>query len=188
MKVDILTRPRLISHYVDAASKVKGERAAWKFIEDEQPQFSFNTILPHLVFGPICNPAPGAYSTATQLTQLFNGDSENPIASYLNPSPYIVDVRDVALIHIGALLDPETDRERLWAAAVPLRHINDILEIWRKAYPDRKDTIPKNYDFPDAPKQTIDDSKSVELLKRYAGRSWIDLKTTMIDNVRGLEK
>lgn len=173
---------------LDAASKVKGERAAWKFIEEEKPHFSFNTVLPDLVLGPAANPAPGPYSTASMLTQLFNGDSQSQIAAFLNPAARIVDVRDVAIIHFAALVDSQTDKQRLWAASDALLHINEILKIYREAYPDRKDIIPKDYDFPNPPKQVTDTSKSVELLKRYAGRSWIDTKTTLLDNVKGLEK
>lgn len=172
---------------LDAASKVKGERAAWKYIEEEKPHFSFNTVLPDLVIGPISNPASGTYSTSTWLTNYFNGESEQVLV-FFNPPARIVDVRDVALIHVAALLDTETDKERLWAAAGSINHINDVLTISRDAYPDRKDTIPKDTDFPNPPEQKIDNSKSTQLLERYAGRSWIDTKTTLLDNLKGLEK
>lgn len=179
----------LRKHFIiDAASKVKGERAAWKYIEEAKPHYSFNTVLPDLVAGPISNPTPGFYSTASMFTQFFNGDTSSQIMAFLNPSAHIVDVRDVALIHVAALLDSDTDRQRLWAAAELIYHVNDILNIWREAYPDRKDIIPKDVDLPKAPKQDIDTSKSEELLQKYAGRSWIDTKTTVLDNVKGLEK
>jgi hypothetical protein len=108
--------------------------------------------------------------------------------AFLNPPARIVDVRDVALIHVAALLDSKTDKERLWAASGDVNHVNTILKVWRDAYPDRKDKIPKDFDFPEPPKQVIDNSKSTELLQRYAGRNWIDTKTTLLDNVKGLEK
>lgn len=186
MLTDILSVP--VFPLPDAASKVKGERAAWNYIEEAKPHYSFNAVLPDLVLGPASNPAPGTYSTASMLTQLFNGDSNSQAVAFLHPPARMVDVRDVAIIHFAALVDNKTDKERLWAASDAILHINEILNIYREAYPDRKDIIPKDFDFPQPPKQKTDTSKSVELLKKYAGRSWIDTKTTLLDNVKGLEK
>lgn len=138
-----------------------------------------------MVMGPVANPAEGFYSTASLANQLFNGDTAGGTVGASNPPAHIVDVRDAALIHVAALLAQDVDRERLWALAHPY-HINDFLKIWREAYPGHEDTIPADLDFPAAPKQIVDNSRSVELLQRFAGRSWIDFRTTVIDNVKGL--
>lgn len=33
--------------YVYAASKAEGERAAWKWVEEHKPGYTFNTVLPN---------------------------------------------------------------------------------------------------------------------------------------------
>jgi len=59
--------------HVYAASKVLGERAAWKFMTEEKPSFSMNAIMPHTTFGPILDPEQ-ATSTAGMLKGLFEGN------------------------------------------------------------------------------------------------------------------
>lgn len=171
------------SLFVDAASKVKAERAAWAWLKEAKPSYAFNTILPDLVTGPISNPQPGPYSTASWLTELFEGNSEGTITKFLNPPCRVVDVRDVAILHVAALLAPDVNGERIWAAA-HLVHIDEILQIWREEFPEKKDTLPKDLGYPKAPKQVIDTTRSEELLQRFAGRGWIDLRTTLVDNVK----
>ncbi|KAK9896796.1 NAD(P)-binding protein [Cystobasidium minutum MCA 4210] len=153
-----------------AASKVKAERAAWKYYNEEKPHYAFNTILPDGTLGPISNPLPGRYSTASLLTDLFQGDDKGVITQFFNPPARIVDVRDVALLHVAALIAPDVNGERLWAAAHMIQ-IDEILKVWREEFPHKKDAV-------------IDTKRSEELLQRFAGRSWIDARTTYVDNVR----
>lgn len=93
------------------------------------------------------------------------------------------DVRDVAVIHVAALLASDVNGQRLWTVNHQW-HLNDVLQVWREAFPDRVDKFKEDYDLPPPPKQIIDRSKSTELLQRFASRSWIDFKTTLIDSVR----
>lgn len=53
--------------HVHAASKVLGEQAAWKFVQDEKPGFVLNTILPNMNYGPILDPASQTGSSASGL-------------------------------------------------------------------------------------------------------------------------
>ena len=55
--------------HVYAAGKVLGEKAAWKFIQDEKPRFVLNTILPSVTFGPVLDPATQWGSSASMLTK-----------------------------------------------------------------------------------------------------------------------
>jgi nucleoside-diphosphate-sugar epimerase len=59
--------------HVYAASKVLIEKAAWKFMKEEQPAFSMNTIMPNATFGPILDLAQ-VTSTAGMLKGLFEGN------------------------------------------------------------------------------------------------------------------
>lgn len=89
-------------------SKILAERAAWDFMKDKTVQFS--TILPGAVFGPV-------------LTKESMG-SAGIVAGMLRGRPpglakiglWIVDVRDLADLHIRAMLAPEAAGERFLAA------------------------------------------------------------------------
>jgi nucleoside-diphosphate-sugar epimerase len=59
--------------YVYAASKVSGEKAAWKFVADEKPCFSFNVIIPSVNIGPVIDPT-NYTSTAGWFKDIFDGN------------------------------------------------------------------------------------------------------------------
>lgn len=59
--------------------KAEGEKAIWKFVEDEKPSFSVSVLLPGLIFGPPIQPVTNLkkinYSTDV-FYSLFNGTYE----------------------------------------------------------------------------------------------------------------
>ena len=55
--------------HVYGAGKVLGEKAAWKFIQDEKPRFVLNTILPNVTLGPVLDPATQWGSSTSMLTR-----------------------------------------------------------------------------------------------------------------------
>jgi len=98
----------------------------------------------------------------------------------MNPAEFVIDSRDSAAIHVAALLSNETNGERLWAAGHRYT-ANDLLKIWREAFPDRK--ILPDFEFPQAPTIVLDKSKSTQLLREFEGRDWYPLKETALANV-----
>ena len=56
------------------ASKVEAEKAFWKFVEDEKPSFTANTVLPFTTFGPLLS-AQQTGSTSAWLCSLYRGDA-----------------------------------------------------------------------------------------------------------------
>lgn len=90
-----------------------------------------------------------------------------------------VNVRDVATLHVAALLDPDVNGERIQAWAVPFNW-NDVLAIMRQKYPERQ--FPP--DLPDMGKisATTDDTLAKGLLKKWAGREdWLSLEKGVCD-------
>ncbi|KAH7087235.1 hypothetical protein BKA62DRAFT_730956 [Auriculariales sp. MPI-PUGE-AT-0066] len=165
-----------------AATKVYAEREAWKFWNETKPGYAFNTVLPVTILGPVANPTKGAiYSTHTWLNELFLGDRDGIIMKFMNPAKAMVDSRDCAVIHVAALLSTEVDGQRLWASA-HLFTANQILAVWRKAFPDR--AIGPDFDFPAHPKTEITDlDKSTKLLEEFTGKGWYSLEECVIANV-----
>jgi nucleoside-diphosphate-sugar epimerase len=78
-------------------SKTKAERAAWKFMEEEKPEFSLCTVNPCLVMGPCLNSELG--TSQEILKRILN--KELPACPKL--SFQLVDVRDVAKCHVLAM-------------------------------------------------------------------------------------
>ncbi|KAJ6483972.1 hypothetical protein C8R45DRAFT_931428 [Mycena sanguinolenta] len=164
-----------------AASKVQGEHTAWDYYISARPSYAFNVVLPDLVISPVFNPTPGVYSTHTFLNALFFSEPEPAILKFVQPASLAMDVRDVASIHLAALLSLSTEGKRIWAA-VHRFEINDILAIWREEFPERK--FVEDFKLPPQPKITLELAPSEELVKAFEGRSWLSLKESAIANVQ----
>ena len=100
-----------LSEYVGSyiKSKTMAEKTAWNYFNSlPNPSFSFTTINPGMVFGPVIN-------------RNLDGVSQNMILNLIRgqypflPDIYfsVVDVRDVAKIHVDVLFKKESDNKRL---------------------------------------------------------------------------
>ncbi|CAN9194470.1 unnamed protein product [Alternaria alternata] len=126
---------------VYGAAKAMSEKAAWKYMQEEKPHFTFNTILPNANFGPsLVYEKQGHASTGGFPKAVFDGDEA--IVKGVVPM-YHIDVRDDARLHVAALVDPQTAGRRLWGYGEPF-HWNIVLGIFRKLWPQRKflDDVP----------------------------------------------
>ena len=93
-------------------SKTIAERAAWDFIKDNNVSFPLTTIHPGMVFGPL-------------ISNEIRGASVNLIANMINgkfpalPEIFftIVDVRDIAKLHVDSLLNQKSDNKRILATS-----------------------------------------------------------------------
>lgn len=104
-------------------SKTLAERAAWDFIAKEGGALELSTVLPVGVFGPVLGPD---YSTSILLVQRLM-DGAMPGAPRLSFG--IVDVRDVADLHIRAMTDPAAKGERFLAVAGDFYTIKRIAKV-----------------------------------------------------------
>src|SRR6202000_1062827 len=101
-------------------SKTLAERAAWDFVADPSVRVGLSVVNPVGIFGPAVGPG---VPTSLGLTQsLMQGTPPLlPRAAFAG-----VDVRDVADLHLRAMLKPEAAGQRLLASAgQPLK----LLEI-----------------------------------------------------------
>ncbi len=118
--------------YVSAyeASKTLAERAAWDFVA-EHPEMQLTAINPGAVFGPALDLQ---YGTSLELAeQIFEGT----FPMYPNLNLPVVDVRDVAHMHVAAIDNPDAVGRRFAANAGPLTMI-EAAKTLKSAYPDRK--------------------------------------------------
>lgn len=91
-------------------SKVLAERAAWDFMEGGKGATTLTTILPGAVFGPVLmRENPGSVQIIQRL--LAGRPPGLPRLGF-----WVVDVRDLADLHVRAMLAPEAAGERFLAA------------------------------------------------------------------------
>src|SRR5271167_2296396 len=104
-------------------SKTIAERAAWDFMAKEGGKLELSVVNPVAVFGPVLGPD---YSTSVLLIQrLMDGAVPG------NPQIYfgVVDVRDVADLHLRAMTHPEAKGERFLAVAGDFMSILEIATV-----------------------------------------------------------
>jgi nucleoside-diphosphate-sugar epimerase len=101
-------------------SKTIAERAAWDFVAREGGNLELSVVNPVAVFGPVLG---ADYSTSILLIQrLMDGAMPGCPRLYFG----VVDVRDVADLHIRAMTHPAAKGERFLAVAGDFMSIRDI--------------------------------------------------------------
>lgn len=120
---------------VYSASKTEGERAFWKFIQEEKPHFVANAILPNLNFGQVY---PGGQAGASGgAIPLIAENQEIPSFA---PMHYI-NVTDTARLHLAAaVLDGSLSNQRIFAFAGEFNW-NDVIDAIKQVRPDIKLTV-----------------------------------------------
>jgi dihydroflavonol-4-reductase len=100
--------PGLITY---SRSKLVAERAAWDFADQAGGELELTVINPVGILGPVLGPDLSVYVQVIE--QLLNG--KLPALPQLNWG--VVDVRDVADLHVRAMADPAAAGERFLATA-----------------------------------------------------------------------
>jgi nucleoside-diphosphate-sugar epimerase len=104
-------------------SKTLAERAAWAFIAKEGGKLELSVVNPVGVFGPVLGPD---YSTSILIVQrLMDGAVPGCPKLYFG----VVDVRDVADLHIRAIIHPAAKGERFLAIAGDFMSMQDIANV-----------------------------------------------------------
>lgn len=123
-----------ISAYVK--SKTLAERAAWDFIFREGSALELSVVNPVGVFGPVLGPD---YSTSIQLIQRL---MEGSVPGVPHLSYNIVDVRDVADLHLRAMTHPAATGERFLALAGDCMTMQQIVTALRARLGDAARRVP----------------------------------------------
>lgn len=118
-------------------SKTVAERAAWEFIRNEGGKLELVVINPVGIFGPVFS---ANFSSSIQIiTKLMDGS----VPACPQISFGVVDVRDLAKLHISAMLDPAARNERFIVVNNdgPVSML-DIAKIIRKERPEKAHKVP----------------------------------------------
>lgn len=101
-----------------AKSKTLAERAAWDFVKDGGPELA--VVNPVGVFGPLLG--PDASTSVVIVQKMLDGS----MPGVPNMVFGVVDVRDVADLHLRAMTDPAAKGERFLAVAGDFMSLRDI--------------------------------------------------------------
>jgi nucleoside-diphosphate-sugar epimerase len=118
-------------------SKAIAERAAWDFMSREGGGLELAVVNPVGVFGPVLGPD---YSTSILLVQrLLDGSMPGCPKLYFG----VVDVRDVADLHLRAMTDPAAKGERFLAVAGDFMSMLQIARVLRSRLGEAARKVPK---------------------------------------------
>lgn len=92
-------------------SKKFAELEAWEFVKEQNPSFDIVALCPPMTFGPVVHPVANVQKLNESNAMLWK------IASGANPLPvsrvpFWIDVRDLAIAHVEALLKEEVGGRR----------------------------------------------------------------------------
>ncbi|MDG1532277.1 MAG: aldehyde reductase [Paracoccaceae bacterium] len=111
-------------------SKTLAEKAAWDFVSNQAPEMELTVINPGLVVGA---PLDTHFGTSVALVTRILSGADPMMPKYGVP---MVDVQDVAQMHVAALSKPQSIGKRFVANAESMWFI-DIAKTLKAAYPDR---------------------------------------------------
>jgi nucleoside-diphosphate-sugar epimerase len=116
-------------------SKGLAERAAWKFISDDGGDLELVTINPVAIFGPVLGPVNSP--SLGILKMLLSGSMKAIPKIPLN----IVDIRDVADLHIRAMVNPAAGGQRFIATADGEISMPEIAILLKNAMPEKATNV-----------------------------------------------
>ncbi|MDR6919895.1 aldehyde reductase [Chryseobacterium sp. S-02] len=117
-------------------SKTIAEQSAWEFIEKQGNGLELSVINPVGIFGPVIGGITSA-SLDVAVSGILKGNLEYTPTFTMG----VVDVRDVADIHIKAMLNPQASGERFIATSEGVMSFYDVAELFKKERPQYTSTI-----------------------------------------------
>ncbi|KAJ5440239.1 uncharacterized protein N7458_011237 [Penicillium daleae] len=111
--------------------KKVAEEAVWKFVKDERPLFSVTNFMPPLIFGPPLQKVETITKLNFSTMQIYSIMNSAQTGSGTVPAtafPGFIDVRDLAELHIAALITPAAANKRFVVGhAISFDEIADYL-------------------------------------------------------------
>jgi nucleoside-diphosphate-sugar epimerase len=119
-----------------AQSKALAERAAWDFIAHEGGGLELAVVNPVMVLGPVLS---GDYASSIVLVQRLLAGSVPGCPKLMMG---VVDVRDVAVLHVSAMTHPAAKGERFLATAGDFLSVLEIARVLKRRLGERARRVP----------------------------------------------
>ncbi|KAI8939710.1 hypothetical protein NX059_003463 [Plenodomus lindquistii] len=180
-----------------SASKAAGERAFWKWRDENKPGFAMAALNPVMVMGPALLPLESASQVAESYHIVYAVYSGASNVKPMVMLPQVVDVRDVAQLLRAIIEKPEETNGERYIASAWINHPQAIADILREETKDeavlkriKEGNKGKGYS---ADYQTfegqgdihVDGSKASKLLD---GGKYIDYRVSVLDTARMFER
>ncbi|KAF4437289.1 aldehyde reductase II [Fusarium acutatum] len=172
--------PRWHGIVLYGAAKARSEQAAFAWVHEHKPSFSFNTVVPNVNLGIAISPENMSYrSSAAVIDAVVKG---YPDAPSILPSQWYVDVEDTALLLLAALTLDDVVNERLLAFGG--RYCwTVVLEILHRRFPEKvllKDVKESAVDAGE-----VDNQRSAEILRKMGKlEGFTSLEQTLVKAVK----
>lgn len=166
-------------------SKPLAEKLAWKFVEEEKPNFKLITVLPSYTFGPQIDDSLVLKDLNSSSKVFEEIITLNPDSQLYTHNGSFVDVRDAAKAHLVAFQNDEAIGKRLILSSNRFTS-QTIRDILLKEFPQFKGQI-----FEGVPGEDIEDIKQMPVLNysqtnNILGFKFRDIKTSSVDAVAQL--
>lgn len=140
-------------------SKTVAEKAAWDFIRADGEAMEFAVINPVGIFGPFIGDI-----TSASLDTVVKGIIEGVIKENAPFTFGVVDVRDVADIHIKAMTHPQAKNQRFLATSDGAISFYDVAQLIKKERPALADKIASMQPTPLEKYVVLSNRKAIETL------------------------
>ncbi|KAK8071139.1 NAD(P)-binding Rossmann-fold containing protein [Apiospora hydei] len=160
--------PTMKSLLVYAASKIEAERACWAFMSEGDPKhFVLNTVVPMTCLGAFVHPRLVSSMNGMLLGTWRNDPEASAILRMIGAQCH-VDLEDLGLLHLAALVLDEVRGERIVAMG-EVFGFGDVLDVMRRIDPERElpgTESPLSSPMVEGVAATVDRGRYRELLAR----------------------
>jgi nucleoside-diphosphate-sugar epimerase len=161
-------------------SKKFAELEAWRFVEREKPPFDLVILCPPMTFGPVVHPVAGVGQLNESNAVLWS------VAAGADPLPAArvsawIDVRDLAEVHVQALVRLEAGGKRYVAASGEPFSYELAADIVLGEFEWARETVTRNYEIGKKPVQGY--KLDGEAVRRELGVEFRSFRETVVDLV-----
>lgn len=121
-------------------SKKFAELEAWNFVKEQKPGFDLVALCPPMTFGPVVHPVSSVEKlneSNAMLWKIASGANPLPVARV----PFWIDVRDLAIAHVEALLKSEVGGRRYVPASPERFSYGLAAEILVQEFPELRGKV-----------------------------------------------
>ena len=160
-------------------AKKYAELATWDCIRNDKPHFDLVTLCPPLVFGPVAHPVSKTAElneSSRVLWEIASGANPLPVARV----PSWVDVRDLAVAHVEAMLRSEVGNRRFLISSPQKFTYQNVADILRQEFDWAKEQVTKGDEGAPLPKTFDLDG---ETAAKALGFEYRDFKQCILDSI-----